>query len=170
MPCHTTSWFAGYPQLASGPGPYQVATQWGVLDAAMDPTRETTYEFLDKFLGEMTALFPDAYFHVGGDECNGKEWTANQRIQAYMREHGIKDNAALQSYFSGRLQKLVAAHHKIMEGWDEVLQPDHPQRRRHPVMARADGASRRRETRKPRIAVHWLLHRPEPVGGLSLLY
>jgi hexosaminidase len=126
MPCHTTSWFVGYPQLASGPGPHQIATQWGILDSAMDPTRESTYEFLDKFLGEMTALFPDAYFHVGGDECNGKEWTANQRIQAYMREHGIKDNAALQSYFSGRLQKLVAAHHKIMEGWDEVLQPDTP--------------------------------------------
>jgi hexosaminidase len=126
MPCHTTSWFVGYPQLASGPGPYQVETHFGIFDPAMDPTRETTFDFLDKFLGEMTALFPDAYFHVGGDECNGKEWSANQRIQAYMREHGIKDNAALQSYFSGRLQKLAAAHHKIMEGWDEVLQPDTP--------------------------------------------
>jgi hexosaminidase len=126
MPCHTTSWFVGYPQIASGPGPYQIATKWGVLDAAMDPTRETTYEFLDKFLGEMTALFPDAYFHIGGDECDGKEWDANERIQAYMREHNLKDNAALQSYFTGRVQKLVAAHHKIMMGWDEVLQPDTP--------------------------------------------
>ena len=96
------------------------------MNSAMDPTRESTFEFLDKFLGEMTALFPDAYFHVGGDECNGKEWDANSKIKAYMREHGLKDNAALQSYFSGRLQKLVTAHHKIMEGWDEVLQPDVP--------------------------------------------
>ena len=126
MPCHTTSWFVGYPQLASGPGPYKIADHWGIFDYAMDPTRETTFQFLDRFLGEMTALFPDAYFHVGGDECNGKEWNANPKIQAYMREHGIKDNAALQSYFSGRVQKLVAAHHKIMEGWDEVLQPDTP--------------------------------------------
>src|SRR3954469_7590552 len=126
MPCHTTSWFVGYPQLASGPGPYKVADQWGVLNSAMDPTRESTFEFLDKFIGEMTALFPDAYFHVGGDECNGKEWNANQKIQAWMRAHNIKDNAALQSYFSGRVQKLVAAHHKIMRGWDEVLQPDTP--------------------------------------------
>jgi hexosaminidase len=126
MPCHTTAWFAGYPQLASGSGPYQIATKWGILDAAMDPTRETTYEFLDKFLGEMTALFPDAYFHIGGDECDGKEWDANPRIQAFMRAHNLKDNAALQSYFSGRVQKLVAGHHKIMEGWDEVLQPDTP--------------------------------------------
>jgi hexosaminidase len=126
MPCHTTSWLAAYPELASGHGPYKVAEQWGVLDSAMDPTQESTYAFLDRFLGEMTALFPDAYFHIGGDECDGKEWDANPRVQAFMHEKGLKDNAALQSYFSGRVQKLVAGHHKIMEGWDEVLQPDTP--------------------------------------------
>ncbi len=126
MPCHTTAWFAGYPQLASGAGPYKISERWGVFDPAMDPSRESTFEFLDRFLGEMTALFPDAYFHIGGDECNGKEWDANPRIQSFMRERGFKDNAALQSYFSGRVQKLVTAHHKIMEGWDEVLQPDTP--------------------------------------------
>ena len=127
MPCHTTSWFVGYPQLASGAGPYQIITQWGVFDGAMDPTKEGTYQFLDKFLGEMTSLFPDGYFHIGGDECDGKEWDANPQIKAYMSTHGLKDNAALQAYFTGRLQKLVAGHHKIMEGWDEVLQPDTPQ-------------------------------------------
>jgi hexosaminidase len=124
MPCHTTSWFVGYPQLASGPGPYQIATRWGILDYAMDPTRESTFEFLDRFFGEMTALFPDAYFHIGGDECNGKEWDANSRIQAYMHEHGLKDDVALQATFTERIQKLVVAHHKIPMGWDEILQPD----------------------------------------------
>ena len=126
MPCHTTSWLVGYPQLASGSGPYKTIDQWGVFDGAMDPTLDSTYEFLDKFLGEMTALFPDAYFHIGGDECDGKEWDTNPRIKAYMTAHGLKDDAALQAYFTGRLQKLVAGHHKIMEGWDEVLQPDTP--------------------------------------------
>jgi hexosaminidase len=126
MPCHTTAWFAAYPQYASGPGPFKVETKWGVFDPAMDPTREATFEFLGKLIGEMTALFPDAYFHIGGDECDGKEWDANPRIQAFMREHGLKDDAALQSYFTGRVQKIVVAHHKIPEGWDEVLQPDTP--------------------------------------------
>jgi len=126
MPCHTTAWFVGYPDFASGPGPYKIEPKWGVFSPAMDPTRETTFEFLDKFIGEMTALFPDAYFHIGGDECNGKEWNANPKIQAYMKANHIKDNAALQSYFTGRVEKLVAAHGKIMEGWDEVLQPDTP--------------------------------------------
>ncbi len=126
MPCHTTAWFPGYPDLASGKGPYKIETRWGVFDPAMDPTRESTFEFIGKFIGEMTTIFPDAYFHVGGDECNGKEWDANPRIKAFMRAHGMKDNAALQSYFTSRVQKLVAAHHRVMEGWDEVLGPDTP--------------------------------------------
>jgi len=126
VPCHTTAWFAGYPELASGKGPYKVETRWGVMDPAMDPTRESTYRFLDRFIGEMTTLFPDAYFHIGGDECDGKEWDANQAIDAFKKAHGLKDNAALQSYFTARVQKLVAGHHKIMEGWDEVLEPDTP--------------------------------------------
>lgn len=126
MPCHTTSWFVGYPNLASGKGPYKIETHWGIFDPAMDPSRESTFLFIGRFIGEMTTIFPDAYFHVGGDECDGKEWDANPRIHAFMREHHLKDNAALQSYFTARVQKLVAAHHRVMEGWDEVLQPDTP--------------------------------------------
>jgi len=126
MPCHTTAWFAGYPDLASGKGPYKIERKWGIMDPAMDPTRESTFEFIGKFIGEMTTIFPDAYFHVGGDECNGKEWDANPRIKEFMRAHGLKDNAALQSYFTARVEKLVAANHRIMEGWDEVLAPSTP--------------------------------------------
>ena len=126
MPCHTTSWFVGYPNLASGPGPYQLVDHWGIFPSAMDPTRESTFVFLNRFFGEMTALFPDAYFHIGGDECNGKQWDANARIQAWIKSHDLKDNAGLQAYFTGRVQKLVAAHHKITVGWDEVLQPNTP--------------------------------------------
>jgi hexosaminidase len=126
MPGHSTAWLVGYPDLASGPGPYQIDRKWGVLNPAMDPTRESTYTFLDTFIGEMAGLFPDAYFHVGGDECNGKEWDANPRIQQFMKDHGIKDNAALQALFSARVQKIVAAHDRIMVGWDEVLQPGTP--------------------------------------------
>jgi hexosaminidase len=126
MPGHSTAWFVGYPDLASGSGPYHIERNWGVFDPAMDPTRDSTYKFLDAFIGEMTALFPDAYFHVGGDECNGKEWDANARIQQFMKAHNLKDNAALQAYFSGKVQQIVAGHKKIMVGWDEVLQPGTP--------------------------------------------
>src|SRR3569623_712799 len=63
MPCHTTAWFVGYPELASGKGPYLIQTKWGIFDPAMDPSRESTFTFIAKFIGEMTTIFPDAYFH-----------------------------------------------------------------------------------------------------------
>ncbi len=126
MPGHATAWFVGYPELASGSGPYQTERKWGVFDPAMDPTREETYKFLDAFIGEMAGLFPDQFFHIGGDEVNGKEWDANPKIQAFMHAHGLKDNNDLQAYFNQRVQKIVAKHGKTMLGWDEILRPDLP--------------------------------------------
>lgn len=126
MPGHSTAWFVGYPELASAPGPYTIERHWGVFDPAMDPTREEVYNFLDKLIGEMAALFPDEYFHIGGDEVNGKQWNSNPRIQAYMREHGMKSNDDLQTYFSTRVQALVKKHGKKTIGWDEVLHPGVP--------------------------------------------
>lgn len=126
MPGHSTAWFVGYPQLASGPGPYQIERKWGVFDPAMDPTRDETYKFLDKFIGEMAKLFPDRYFHIGGDEVDGKQWDANPRIQKFMRAHNLETDQDLQKYFTLRVQKLVEKHGKIMIGWDEILQPKLP--------------------------------------------
>jgi hexosaminidase len=126
MPGHSTAWFVGYPELASAPGPYQIERKWGIFDPAMDPTEEETYRFLDKFIGEMAGLFPDKYFHIGGDEVNGKQWNANPKIQPFMRAHGLKTNQDLQAYFNERVEKIVAKHGKIMVGWDEILRPTLP--------------------------------------------
>ena len=121
MPGHSTSWFVGYPELASGTGPYAIERKWGVLDPAMDPTDEKTYKFLNEFIGEMAKLFPDQFFHIGGDEVNGKEWDASPKIQTFKKSHKIKDNAELQAYFSGRVQDILAKHKKTPVGWDEIL-------------------------------------------------
>jgi hexosaminidase len=126
IPGHTSAWFVGYPDLASAPGPFHIEREFGVFDPVMDPTREGTYKFLDTFIGEMAALFPDHFMHIGGDENNGVEWRANPRIQTFMREHNLQDTAALQNYFNQRLLKILEKHGKHMIGWDEILTPDLP--------------------------------------------
>lgn len=126
MPGHSQSWFVGYPQLASGPGPYKIQTRWGVFDPAMDPTRDSTYKFLDKFIREMAHLFPDDFFHLGGDEVNGKQWDSSPKIQAFMKSHDLKSNAELQTYFTQHVVKIIEKYKKTPIGWDEVLQPDLP--------------------------------------------
>jgi hexosaminidase len=123
-PGHSRSWFVGYPELASGPGPYKIDPEGP--DSVTNPVQEVTYKFLDKFVDEMGKLFPDAYFHIGGDEVDGKHWDANSTIQAFIHSHGMKNNQDLQAYFNQRLQKILTKHHKVMIGWDEILHPELP--------------------------------------------
>ena len=124
IPGHSRSWFVGYPELASAPGPYKIEP--GAPDAVIDPTKGATYKFLDKFIGEMAQLFPDVYFHIGGDEVNGKQWDDNPKIQAFIHAHGMKNDQDLQAYFNQRMEKILTKHHKVMVGWDEILHPDLP--------------------------------------------
>ena len=124
-PGHSRSWFVGYPELASNPGPFTVETESGA-QSVTDPTREETYKFMDRFVEEMGKLFPDQYFHIGGDEVDGKFWDSNPKIQAFKQAHGMKSNQDLQAYYNQRLEKILAKHHKIMVGWDEILHPDLP--------------------------------------------
>jgi hexosaminidase len=103
IPGHTTSWFVGMPELAMAPGPYQIVRTFGIFPAVMAGLRDSTYTFLDAFIGEMAALFPDPCFHIGGDE--------------------VEDQTArgFQPQFNQRVQVLLKNHGKSMVGWDEVL-------------------------------------------------
>ena len=126
MPGHVTSWLAGHPELATLPGPYRIERKYGIMDPALDPTKEYTYKFLDAFLGEMAKLFPDEYLHIGGDENNGKHWDQSPSIAKFKAANGIKDNHDLQTYFNKRLLQILTKHGKKMVGWDEILQPGMP--------------------------------------------
>lgn len=126
MPAHTQAWFVGYPELASAEGRFHIERGFGVFDPVMDPTRESTYKFLDAFVGEMASIFPDEYMHIGGDEVNGVQWKNNPRIQEFMHAHNLSDTAALQAYFSQRLMEILKKHGKRAVGWDEILSPGLP--------------------------------------------
>lgn len=126
VPGHATAWLVGHPEIGSAPGPYEIERAWGIFDPTLDPTNERTYELLDAFFGEMAALFPDAYMHIGGDEVSGKHWQRNEKIQAFMKERGIADLHGLQSHFNVRILEILTKHGKQMVGWDEILQPGMP--------------------------------------------
>jgi len=126
IPGHTSSWFVGYPELASASGPYEIARKPGVHDPTMDPTKESTYKFLKSFLTEMAGLFPDAYMHIGGDENNGKQWDSNPQITKFKQEQGFSSNHELQAYFNVRIAEILTSLNKRMVGWDEILDDELP--------------------------------------------
>lgn len=128
VPGHSTAWFVGYPQYSAQSPPIAIRREWGGADAIFDPTREATYTFLARFIDEMVPLFPDPYWHIGGDEVESKHWDSVPRIVAWRKRHGFKDNAALQAHFNRRLSTILARHGKRMVGWDEILHDDLPRK------------------------------------------
>ncbi|MDD5362358.1 MAG: beta-N-acetylhexosaminidase [Ignavibacteria bacterium] len=126
IPGHSTAWFAGYPEYASAPGPYEIEKYFGVFDPSFNPAKEETYEFFDKFFAEMSGLFNDEYIHIGGDENEGKQWDANPEIQEFKLKNNLKTNHELQAYFNKRIQKILEKYGKKMIGWDEIFSESLP--------------------------------------------
>ncbi|MCG8574525.1 MAG: family 20 glycosylhydrolase, partial [Flavobacteriales bacterium] len=122
LPGHSIAWQVAYPELAAAnPPPSRVGELEGYFSPGIDPVEDGTYTFIDRFVEEMAALFPDPYFHIGGDEVNGRAWHENPDIAAFMAEKGFKRSADLQAHFTTRFAKIVAAHGKVAVGWEEIL-------------------------------------------------
>ena len=126
MPGHSSSWILAYPEYGSGEHITELPIVYGTPAAELDVSSEKTYKFIDAIVGEMSEIFPDAYFHIGGDEVEGKGWLDNPRIAAFMKKKGFTKPAELQADFNQRLLPILTRHHKKMIGWDEILSPALP--------------------------------------------
>src|SRR5438309_1916817 len=95
LPGHSTAWFVGHPELASGPGPYQIERRWGVFDPAFDPKSERTYRFLDlgwpaarhyavdPMSGDAANLSPEEKQRIlGGESCMWSEYVNAENVDS----------------------------------------------------------------------------------------
>nr|WP_314984827.1 family 20 glycosylhydrolase [uncultured Pantoea sp.] len=126
IPGHASALAVAMPELISAPGPWQIERGWGVFKPLLDPSNEQVYQVIDTLVGEMAAIFPDPWLHIGGDEVDPTQWNDSPTIQQFMREHGLKDAHALQAYFNQRVEKILEAHQRQMMGWDEIAHPTLP--------------------------------------------
>jgi hexosaminidase len=101
--------------------PSAVPADWGIYQNLFN-VEESTFAFLEDVLDEVMELFPSEYIHVGGDEAVKNQWHASARVQSRMRELGVQDEHALQSYFVQRMEKYLNAHGRRLIGWDEILE------------------------------------------------
>lgn len=127
VPGHATAILTAYPEFASNLNlRYSLERNSGIFDPTLDPTNEEVYSFLDTLFKEVAPLFPDPYFHIGGDENEGKHWDENSQIQRFMTENEIPDNHELQTYFNIRLEKILQRYGKKLMGWEEIMTPNMP--------------------------------------------
>ncbi|WP_425487253.1 family 20 glycosylhydrolase [Micromonospora maritima] len=106
LPGHTNAALVAYPELApdkTAPPPY-TGTEVGF--SYVDPADERTYAFVADVLGEVAALTPGPWLHLGGDEA-------------------FKVPAESYRAFVARAQALVAATGKTVVGWHQLAPTEH---------------------------------------------
>lgn len=121
MPGHAQAAVAAYPRLGTTGKAPVVSPDWGVHDYLFN-VEEDTFSTLENILDEVMAMFPGEYIHIGGDEAVKKQWIASERVQARMKELGVADETALQSYFVRRIEEYLNGHGRRLIGWDEILE------------------------------------------------
>jgi hexosaminidase len=121
MPGHSHAAIAAYPELGNTGQPLEVSTIWGVDQNILNP-EDSTVEFMKNVLSEVMDLFPSRYIHVGGDEADKTQWRASERVQAKIRQLGLKDENELQAWFTRQIDEFLTAHGRRLVGWDEILE------------------------------------------------
>lgn len=118
MPGHMKAALNSYPQLSCVDG-----AGWGkIFSIPLCPCEESTYEFAENILSEISDLFPGEYVHIGGDEVDKTTWEQADACKALIRKEKLKNAEELQSHFIRRMEKFLLTKNKKMIGWDEVLE------------------------------------------------
>ncbi len=123
VPGHSSAASVAYPWLSLKPLK-EMPTKFG-SNAALDPTKESTYEFVSDVFDELITLFPSPILHFGGDEVRfSKQWEGVPEIDAFMKEHGYTSLAQVQMHFTNRVEQLIRDKGKRAMGWNEIMGGD----------------------------------------------
>lgn len=141
VPGHATAILTAYPEIGSkmikmdaseveqkkqpyGFKNYTLERNAGIFSPTLDPTNPKTYQLLSEIFDEVCPLFPGAYFHIGGDENEGKDWDSNTKIQEFKKKNDLLTNHDLQAYFTMQLIPMLKKHGKVLMGWEEIMTKD----------------------------------------------
>ncbi|MNS00621.1 Beta-hexosaminidase [compost metagenome] len=138
VPGHASAILTAYPEIgskvvhlksnsiesgaqASGLVSYSVERNSGIFTPTLDPSNPKTYQLLSEVFDEVCPLFTGNYFHIGGDENEGKDWDSNPKIQEFMKKNKLANNHELQTYFTMQLIPMLKKHKKELMGWEEIM-------------------------------------------------
>lgn len=93
-----------------------------VISSDMCPASPALFGFIEDVISELVEMFPSEFIHIGGDEASRQSWKDCPRCKSLMAENGITELPGLQSWLTGKLEKIVESHGRRLLGWDEIME------------------------------------------------
>ncbi len=122
LPGHAKAAVTAYPKLLLDPeDTSRYRSVQKIANNTINPALESTYIFLDNVIGEVAALFPFRYIHLGGDEVPKGAWSNSPAVKELMRHKGLKTRKGVENYFFTRMDRILKKHGKKLAGWQEVI-------------------------------------------------
>jgi hexosaminidase len=112
MPGHAGAAARAYPEFSDGGN-------------TLNPANPGTFQFVEKIMDEVIALFPAPFFHMGGDEVSGStNWSQMPEVVKFMKEKGFSTESELEGYFDRKVTDMLISKGKRPMGWEEVVNFD----------------------------------------------
>ena len=122
LPGHVKALLAAHPEFScTGTHPRHPAIFHGVQKEVLCAGNDAAIAFLEQVLDAVCELFPDAYVHIGGDECPKDAWKKCPKCQARIKALGLKDENELQAWVTRHFTDYLAKKGRRAVGWDEVF-------------------------------------------------
>ncbi|GMH61935.1 hypothetical protein TrLO_g9142 [Triparma laevis f. longispina] len=123
-PAHMASWSLSHPSLIADCPTVNPHPEWPRYYSPADVTNPLVYDVFDTLLSEIGGIFPDPYFHVGGDEPHYDCWAADEKIVAWAKSQGYNTDTDLYNYYQQGLGEVLKRYNKTTHGWAEIFSVD----------------------------------------------
>ena len=121
MPGHMVGAISCYPNLSCTGEQTEVSDRWGILDNICCCGKDDVYQFAKDVIDELCEIFTGRFFHIGGDEAPKTRWKKCPNCQEKIKRLGLKDENALQGYFTNEIANYLRTKGKRLIGWNEML-------------------------------------------------
>jgi len=125
MPGHSSEVFSVYPELSCKGDTIKIhpfTLGPGIHKEIFCAGNNETFVFIKNVLSEISEVFPSKYIHIGGDEAPKDHWKECVKCQQRIEDEGLKDEHELQSWFIEQIENHLSSKHKIIIGWDEIVE------------------------------------------------
>ncbi|CAO2824393.1 unnamed protein product [Amaranthus hypochondriacus] len=127
-PAHTGSWAEAHPEIVTCAGKFwwPAGLAWADRFASepgsgqLNPLHPKTYQVMKRVINDIVSLFPDPYYHSGGDEVVPGCWTADPDIRAFVSHTNNSLSQLLQLFVNSTLPYIVSQK-KTAIYWEDVL-------------------------------------------------
>ncbi|KAK1259440.1 Beta-hexosaminidase 2 [Acorus gramineus] len=128
MPGHTGSWAEAYPEIVTCANMFWTGpkgTAWADRLASepgtgqLNPLHPKTYEVVRDVIHDVASLFPEKFFHAGGDEVVPGCWKTDPMVRSFVSKGGTMDE--LLEMFVNSTRPYIVSLNRTAVYWEDVL-------------------------------------------------